>query len=232
MTDIKPIQTAYNGYLFRSRLEARWAVFFDEMGIRYEYEPEGFMMNGHDKYLPDFYLPASKIYVEVKPSGAFKYSCGHLENGRENSEKYNLFSSFLDKCGYLIVQGDPYDAMLVEKDIHKRNDDSLAVIFYKTMHVYRHLGSDYQFIKSIDNITCKPIYKFVNKKPFVLQDFYDEVEIPSTNMITIGLFTGSTLFGIDCNTSDLSEGKKLTDYCATIARQARFEHGEGGVLHG
>lgn len=25
---IKPIETIYNGYHFRSRLEARWAVFF------------------------------------------------------------------------------------------------------------------------------------------------------------------------------------------------------------
>jgi hypothetical protein len=38
---IAAIQTHYNGYHFRSRLEARWAVFFDECGIRYQYEPEG-----------------------------------------------------------------------------------------------------------------------------------------------------------------------------------------------
>ena len=39
---IQAIETRYNGYRFRSRLEARWAVFFDEMGIEYEYEIEGF----------------------------------------------------------------------------------------------------------------------------------------------------------------------------------------------
>ena len=32
---IKAIDTVYNGYKFRSRLEARWAVFFDEIGIEY-----------------------------------------------------------------------------------------------------------------------------------------------------------------------------------------------------
>lgn len=37
---IKAIETVYNGYRFRSRLEARWAVFFDEMGVQYEYEAE------------------------------------------------------------------------------------------------------------------------------------------------------------------------------------------------
>ena len=33
MREIKAIQTEYNGYLFRSRLEARWAVFFDACGV-------------------------------------------------------------------------------------------------------------------------------------------------------------------------------------------------------
>lgn len=39
---MKAIQTEYKGYLFRSRLEARWAVFFDACGIAWEYEPEGY----------------------------------------------------------------------------------------------------------------------------------------------------------------------------------------------
>ena len=55
--EIKAIETVYNGYRFRSRLEARWAVFFDAAGIKYEYEPEGFETNEGTKYLPDFYLP-------------------------------------------------------------------------------------------------------------------------------------------------------------------------------
>lgn len=37
-----PIETRYKGYRFRSRLEARWAVFFDVLGVRWEYEPEGY----------------------------------------------------------------------------------------------------------------------------------------------------------------------------------------------
>ena len=63
---IKPIQTEYNGYLFRSRLEARWAVFFDTLNIKYEYEPEGYELPDGTKYLPDFYLPDNDCYVEVK----------------------------------------------------------------------------------------------------------------------------------------------------------------------
>ena len=63
---IKAIDTLYNGYKFRSRLEARWAVFFDEIGIEYRYEPEGFDLDGV-WYLPDFYLPGLETWVEVKP---------------------------------------------------------------------------------------------------------------------------------------------------------------------
>lgn len=67
MERIKAIQTKYNGYTFRSRLEARWAVLFDSLKIRYNYEPEGFELNNGEWYLPDFYLPEINCYVEVKP---------------------------------------------------------------------------------------------------------------------------------------------------------------------
>lgn len=68
------IETKYKGHIFRSRLEARWAVFFDAAGIDWTYEPEGFrrwIASGLDSdsfisYLPDFYLPASQTWVEVK----------------------------------------------------------------------------------------------------------------------------------------------------------------------
>lgn len=62
---IKPIETIYNGYRFRSRLEARWAVFFRAVGLEYQYEPEGFEMDGI-RYLPDFYLPSIDRWFEIK----------------------------------------------------------------------------------------------------------------------------------------------------------------------
>ena len=54
---IKPIETNYNGYRFRSRTEARWAVFFDALAVRYEYEPQGYRLHDGTPYLPDFWLP-------------------------------------------------------------------------------------------------------------------------------------------------------------------------------
>jgi hypothetical protein len=65
MPDITAIETQYNGYRFRSRTEARWAVFFDALGMPYEYEREGFVLDGRP-YLPDFWLPELGCWVEIK----------------------------------------------------------------------------------------------------------------------------------------------------------------------
>lgn len=65
MTQSTAIETEYKGYLFRSRLEARWAVFFDAIGIEWKYETEGYEV-GDYRYLPDFWLPAASAWVEVK----------------------------------------------------------------------------------------------------------------------------------------------------------------------
>ena len=68
MMQIKAIETRYKGYRFRSRLEARWAVFFDALGIRWEYEKEGYDLGAAGWYLPDFWLPDQRYWFEVKPS--------------------------------------------------------------------------------------------------------------------------------------------------------------------
>jgi hypothetical protein len=94
MSEIKAIETKYNGYHFRSRLEARWAVFFDTLGIKYEYEPEGFdlteiwkkadpnadRLQAHQVwYLPDFYLPDYEYYLEIKATGTLESQLDSLD---------------------------------------------------------------------------------------------------------------------------------------------------------
>ena len=73
---VRAIETEYKGYRFRSRLEARWAVAFDAMGIEWQYEPEGYVLDDGTKYLPDFKLMNVRhrsisdqfepIFIEVK----------------------------------------------------------------------------------------------------------------------------------------------------------------------
>jgi hypothetical protein len=60
-----PIETWYNGYRFRSRTEARWAVFFDALAVPFSYEQEGFDLWG-SWYLPDFWLPEQSLWLEIK----------------------------------------------------------------------------------------------------------------------------------------------------------------------
>lgn len=62
---MKAIETRYGGCRFRSRTEARWAVLFDALGIKWEYEREGFELPS-GWYLPDFWLPEFRTWVEVK----------------------------------------------------------------------------------------------------------------------------------------------------------------------
>lgn len=64
---IGAIETHWMGYRFRSRLEARWAVYFDHVGIEFEYEPQGYHLGRLGPYLPDFWLPQVKLWAEVKP---------------------------------------------------------------------------------------------------------------------------------------------------------------------
>lgn len=64
--NIKAIDTEYDGYLFRSRLEARWAIFLDAMNIPWFYEHEGYYTD-HGPYLPDFWLPTWRAFLEIKP---------------------------------------------------------------------------------------------------------------------------------------------------------------------
>lgn len=65
---IEAIPTLYRGVRFRSRLEARWATFFDAMKIKWKYEPKRFRLSTEQWYIPDFFLPDFPMFYEVKPN--------------------------------------------------------------------------------------------------------------------------------------------------------------------
>lgn len=77
---IEPLPSCWKGTVFRSRTEARWAVFFDAIGLRWEYEPEGFRLDDGTWYLPDFWLPEAQVWLEVKPDhGPNEDECRKVE---------------------------------------------------------------------------------------------------------------------------------------------------------
>ena len=62
--DRKAHPLIYKGRLYRSTLEVKWAVFFDYLGWKFEYEPMSF-----NNWIPDFALYGHNqiILIEVKP---------------------------------------------------------------------------------------------------------------------------------------------------------------------
>ncbi len=88
--NIKNHETRYSGVLFRSRLEARWAAYFDLLSWHWEYEPIDL-----DGWTPDFLLDipcshsecvdypagpvsgAHRLLIEVKPYFKIEKFKGH-----------------------------------------------------------------------------------------------------------------------------------------------------------
>lgn len=116
---MQAIQTTYQGYRFRSRLEARWAVFLETLGAAWSYESEGFDLGTW--YLPDFWVKDWNVWIEIK--GATP--------GAEDMEKCRLLARASGR-NVLLLSGEPwtrndkndYDIMLFESDASDRDGTS------------------------------------------------------------------------------------------------------------
>lgn len=100
---IKAIETSYGGYKFRSMLEARWAVAFDLLGVRYRYEDQGYDVNGK-WYLPDFVLPSLNAIIEVKGPQEYDHALLYCLSVNHECDVYMAFDSIPDvrnHYGYL-----------------------------------------------------------------------------------------------------------------------------------
>lgn len=196
MKDLKAIQTEYKGYLFRSRLEARWAVFFDACGVKWEYEPEGLVLSDNNYYLPDFYLSDFRCYFEVKRKSI---------KGTDKAESVVWKISngqYTNSWAGIICFGDPMD-------------DDLYIYCQETDDGG---GGTYE-----DQVTIG-IHP-VSKKPYLLafndrreRNFYTYF---GENMESIPMLT--TEYG-KYNYDDFVNSRILQ--ARRLARQARFEYGE------
>ena len=224
MSEIKSIETYYNGYRFRSRLEARWAVFFDAAGIKYEYEPEGFETNEGTKYLPDFYLPEYDAYVEIKPP----------RDGIENEIK-KAVSCIDNNPGSIRV-------LLFLSNIPA--DDDVNIFWFPV--AFKHpLSNDiesvrFAFVPSFDNNGLHPGLNYYighRCKEFVFPSRFDR-DLSNKFAIRFVSAIRDEDMPYDENeqsdrftVSDLFREKECRDElkrCFSAARQARFEHGEIG----
>ena len=102
---MQPITTTYKGFRFRSRLEARWAVFLDALGADWSYEVEGFDLAGV-WYLPDFLVKDWNVWLEVKGPPATE----------EEKHKCRLLAAQSGRR-VLLLSGEPW----TEKDRNEYN---------------------------------------------------------------------------------------------------------------
>ena len=117
---MKAIPTKYRNRLYRSRLKAKWASFFDKIGWEYEYEPIDL-----DGWIPDFEIKGiNKILVEIKPveldlsipdwtlrdlkkiTNDFDKVFNYIKNSKTDHKFFLLLGSSIDynSIGYLIVK--------------------------------------------------------------------------------------------------------------------------------
>lgn len=202
--EVKAIDTYYNGYKFRSRLEARWAVFFDAIGVKYEYEPEGLLLHDGTKYLPDFYLPQFKCYFEVKRNpGNIWRSC--LPDDPEFAEAIRKIRSGMenDEWAGIICFGDPYDHTMFIF-CQEYNDSS---------------GGSYDGMPVVFG-------HWINTRDPMLFSWWDCRD--RTFLTTFGGDSFQIPMITDCDYQYLENPfvtKRIID-AELKARQARFEHGE------
>jgi hypothetical protein len=126
---IKAIETRYKGYMFRSRLEARWAVFFESCGFTWEYEPEGFECDG-ERYLPDFFVTAgeSEWWCDIKPNTQLTAT---------ETRKMLAFSNAVN-TSFWIISGSPWlgQYKLLAKDYQRDGKQYLAVGFKESSEAF------------------------------------------------------------------------------------------------
>lgn len=160
---IKAIETVYNGYKFRSRLEARWAVFFDALGVKYEYEAEGYDLGHLGYYLPDFEITLPdglSLFCEIKPDN-------FIEFGSKDSREITKYKHLVNetKKPLLVVTGTPdYRAYFLLTPGEDENSGGQPVCFL------RH-G------KYFENVFCQEIFPFVEiRQSKNMVRFYFDVE--------------------------------------------------------
>jgi hypothetical protein len=68
LRQVDAIITEYNSVKYRSKTEARWAVFFDELGLTHSYEQKAERLSTGQAYLPDFFIKDFDAFFEVKPA--------------------------------------------------------------------------------------------------------------------------------------------------------------------
>jgi hypothetical protein len=230
---IKAIETVYDNHRFRSRLEARWATFFNAAGIPYEYEPEGYDL-GKVKYLPDFYLPEQKCFVEVKGQKPIEEEIEKAELLAEQSHTdVHIF------YGEIEIPGPVFSATKTVSQIITRIDDKDEVSYLEGEMGWAQcpwcLALDITQWNGFHGVYCgcsRQVWKSIHLKPLenLVKQFPSIAEKePKDNIPRMKLYYRLKIgdwWHKKLNSLIYTGDSPRLVAAFTAARQARFEHGE------
>ena len=202
--DIKPIETYYNGYKFRSRLEARVAVFFDALGVEYEYEPEGFLLESGKRYLPDFRVKCYGTRGDICPKSFDLWIEVKGRMTQEDADKIREFNGIsFGPNGAPEETDNRIKPVLIINKIPGENESSDSY----GLHAY----------EPMDGIDIYPFnYELIDGDHFGAYPAAD----------SYGCFY---LWGDDSNYINREDVDRV-EKAWTKARQARFEYGETPII--
>jgi hypothetical protein len=94
--------TRYQGCLYRSRLEARWAAFFTRCRWRFTYEPFDLGVWSPDFILHSRYPESPSVLVEVKPiDRRDEDTCARMERALPEAPTYELLLLGISPVGVI-----------------------------------------------------------------------------------------------------------------------------------
>ena len=236
---MQAITPKFCGYRFRSRLEARWAVFFDVLGLNWTYEPEGFSLDS-GWYLPDFWIENWQAWIEIKPR---RFTTIELIKCRQ--------LAVLSQNKVLLIQGQPW---IDETIVNTYTCDERGIALDANDPLYKRPRNEIWYNSKYEILAWCHTKDQLNASRFSLPPvhsssgmpgwyFGSEDDIASTEMwLVSGCDPDDHTLGIRLNnlaeTStpvvEISQDNLICP-CSmnlrkafTAARSARFEHGEQG----
>lgn len=223
---IKAIETIYKGYRFRSRQEARVAVYLDALEVPWQYELEGFEYEVYEGdtnskgsmfYLPDFYLPSFDCYIEVKGTKP------------DFIEQQKIFAFVVKSGKPVICMVDSFNPNGITIGVSIIPGDKGIVVSPLVHFLYLSKG-----VVAIDNGCTKDFPAFVYEpRKIDGRNLYDYREASRylTDQNSAIIMNPQDKTGCDIfNRSLKTLGKmiKAGEFAEVAARSARFEHGEKG----
>ena len=213
MSNLKAIDTRYAGHLFRSRLEARVAVFLETLGCTWSYEPEGYELPFSGRYLPDFLVDnfpfgdeKHPIWIEVKGTDPTRKELNAMRELCCATGRHGFFMvGTLKMVGFAETKRPRYrEDTLFKSTINSKRDAELSGTLF--------LGHELLTHRSVPHSTFSPLlenkdYSLIDPK--AKEAFYKELD--------------QLLFALPL---EVPSAPYLR--AAKAALSARFEHGANG----